>query len=228
VSRSTKPWLTHETKAMIRTLVPINPFEQCILNMSLIHLCNQASYLGQAVRRLNNPWGENDEPTGDPWRRLHQITLHCPHPDQEYEGITLEAGLTQGYNLEVKHIDDRSQVPYRIPVGGQFVVVMRQKAVNAGFTIAATGIFVRPLALLQLDLILDMTTAESQAIVVRHPIIRDYPRDWQEQLQQFLNHTRLYEALPTLVASVDQTLNPDYRCPNWAEISLAAKGFAGV
>jgi hypothetical protein len=213
---------------MLRTLFSLSSFEQCVFNISLISLCNQASYLGQSIRRLHNPGSEDDQPTDDPWRRLYQITLHVPHPDQEYDGITLETGLTKGYNLEAKVVTDPRQVPYDIPVGGQLVVVMRQTAVNGGFAIAATGIFVRPLALLKLDFILDMSTAESQSIIVKHPIIRDYPSNWQDQLQQFLNRTRPYEALPNLVGHVDQTLNSDYRPPNWAEVSLAANGFAGV
>ncbi|KAM3109702.1 hypothetical protein [Phormidesmis sp. 146-33] len=209
---------------MIRTL-GMNRFDQCVLNIGLINLCNQESYVGQEIRRLHNL--EHDVPD-DPWRRLHQITLYIPHPDQQYDGITLEAGLTKGYNIEVKVVADTSQIPYKVPQGGQFVVVMKQKGLDAGFAIAATGIFIRPLALLSLDVITDITTPEYQSIVVQHPIIRDYPSNWQDNLDQFLNQTIPYEALPNLVGYVDRALNPDYRPPSWDEVHLAAKGFAGV
>jgi hypothetical protein len=196
--------------------------------MGLITLCNQESYVGQSIRRLNNLWDDDDQPTGDPWRRLHQATLHIPHPAQQYDDITLEAGLTQGYNIEVKTVANPSQIPYKMPEGGQFVVVMKQTGLDAGYAIAATGIFIRPLALLSLDLIMDMTTAEYQSIVVKHPVIRDYPPNWQDKLHQFLDHTIPYEALPNLVRYVDRTLNPDYRPPTWDEVYLSANGFAGV
>jgi hypothetical protein len=133
-----------------------------------------------------------------------------------------------GYNIEVKNIADSSDIPYKIPEGGQFVVVMRQKGLDAGFAIAATGIFIRPLALLRLDLIMDLTTAEYQSIVVKHPVIRDYPSNWEDKLNQFLDQTLPYAGLPNLVGHVDQALNPDYRPPGWDEVHRAAKGFAGV
>lgn len=211
---------------MIRTL-GIPQFDQCVLNMGLINLCNQASYVGRVVRRLHNLL-DSDNAFDDPWRKLHQIILHIPHPDQLYDEITLEAGLTQGYNIEVKSVADPSQIPYKVPQGGQFVVVMKQKAVNDGFTIAATGFFIRPIALLSLDLIVDATTPEYHSIVVKHPIIRDYPSGWENQLHQYLNQTLPYEALPNLVGYVDQALNSDYRPPSWDEVYLAAKGFTGL
>jgi len=211
---------------MIRTL-GIPQFDQCILNMGLINLCNQESYVGQSIRRLYNIQ-EDDDVTGDPWRRLHQITVYIPHPEQQYDGVTLEAGLTQGYNIEVKAVADPGSIPYKIPEGGQFVVVMKQKGLDAGFAIAATGIFIRPLALLRLELIMDMTALEYQSVVVKHPVIRDYPSHWEDKLNSFLDHTLPYAALPNLVGYVDRTLNSDYRPPTWNEVHLAAKGFAGV
>jgi hypothetical protein len=207
--------------------VGINRFDQCVLNIGLINLCNQESYVGREIRRLYNS-SEDDEPTGDIWRRLHQVTLYIPHPDQQYEGVTLEGGLTQGYNIEVKAVADRSQIPYKIPEGGQFVVVMKQKGLDAGFAIAATGIFIRPLALLSLEIIMDMATAQYQSIVVKHPVIRDYPSGWEEKLNQFLNLMIPYEALPNLAGYVDRTFNPDYRPPSWDEVHLAAIGNAVV
>lgn len=210
------------------TTSSLTRFDQSVLNISLINLCNQESYVGQSIRRLHSLWEDNDEPTDHPWRKLHQITLYIPHPEQQYEGLTLEAGLTQGYNIEVKALVNSHQIPYNIPAGGQFVVVMKQTGLDAGFTIAATGVFVRRLALLKLDLILDSITAEYQTIVVKHPVIRDYPSGWQNQMDQFLNQLIRDEALPHLVGYVDQAFNPDYRPPTWDEVSLAAKGFAGV
>lgn len=179
------------------------------------------------MRQLHD-WQDDDGPTRDPWLTLHQLTLHIPHPDQQYEGITLEAGLTQGYNIETQVIRDRSRVPYTIPDGGQFVVVMRQKGLDGDFEIAATGIFIRPLALLRLDMIVDRLEAEYQSIIVKHPIIRDYPTDWETQFNRFLAQEIPYGALPNLVRHVDQTLNSDYRPPSWLEVRLAAQGFAGV
>jgi hypothetical protein len=211
---------------MIRTL-GITRFDQCVLNISLINLCNQESYVGQSMRRLYNTWDDSDG-AGDPWRRLHQITLHVPHPDQQYDGITLQAGLTHGYNIEVKTITDPSQIPYKIPEGGQFVVVMKQKGLDDEFVIAATGFFIRPLALLSLDFIVDAITPEYQSIVLKHPVICDYPSGWETKLNQFLAQTIPYEALPHVVNYVDRTLNSDYRPPTWDEVHLAAKGFAGV
>ncbi len=196
----------------------LNRFDQCVLNMGLINLCDRESYTGQQIRNLYNS-SDDGEPTGDPWRRLHQITLFVPHPDQEYEEITLAAGLTQGYNIELKKIEDPAQIPYQIPEGGQFVVVMKQKGLDAGFAIAATGIFIRPLALLKLEVITDIITAESQSIAVKHPVIRDYPSGWEDKLNQFLDRAIPYEALPDLVKYVDRAFNPDYRPPNWDDIS---------
>jgi hypothetical protein len=205
----------------------LNGFDQCVLNMGLINLCNRDNSIGQEMRRLHNSW-EDSEPTADPWRSLHQITIYIPHPDQQYEGTTLEGLLTQGYNIELKSVANPSKIPYKIPEGGQFVVVMKQKVVNAGFTIAATGIFVRPLALMRLEIITDMTTAESESIAVKHPVIRDYPSGWEDKLNLFLDRTIPYEALPNLVKYVDRAFNPDYRPPNWDEVHLAAIGLAGV
>jgi hypothetical protein len=206
----------------------LSQFDQCVLNISLINLCNQESYVGQELQRLHNPWQNPDRPARDPWLDPHQFTLYIPHPDQQYEGITLGAGLTQGYNLEVKRVVDRSRIPYNIPIGGQFVVVMKQKGLDAGFEVAATGLFIRPLALFSLDWISDRTLLEYQALVVKHPVMRDYPSDWQDKLCLFLNHEISYQSLPNLVGYVDQALNRDYRPPSWHEVYLAAQNFAGV
>jgi hypothetical protein len=205
----------------------LNRFDQCVLNMGLINLCDRDNSIGQEMRRLHNSW-EDGEPTADPWRSLHQITIYIPHPDQQYEGVTLEGLLTQGYNIELKAVATPSKIPYKIPEGGQFVVVMKQKVVNAGFAIAATGIFVRPLALMRLEIITDLTTAESESIAVKHPVIRDYPSGWEDKLNLYLDSTIPYEALPNLVGYVDRTFNPDYRPPSWNEVHLAAIGLAGI
>ncbi|HAN74301.1 MAG TPA: hypothetical protein DCQ63_08465, partial [Planktothrix sp. UBA8402] len=59
---------------------------------------------------------------------------------------------------------------------------------------------------------------EYQSIVVKHPVIRDYPSNWEDKLNQFLDQTLTYTGLPNLVGHVDQTLNPDYRPPGWDEV----------
>ncbi len=64
-------------------------------------------------------------------------------------------------------------------------------------------------------------------MVIKHPIIRDYPTDWQQKLNLFLNQDIRSEALPNLVGYVDQALNQDYRPPDWHEVYLSSKGFAG-
>lgn len=207
----------------------MNQFDQCVLNISLINLCDGESYVGQELRKNSREWRNgSDEPMQNPWLDLHQFTIYVPHPDQEYEGITLEAGLTRGYNVETKPVQDRSQIPYHIPPGGHFVVVLKQEAVDGEFSVAATGIFVRPLAVLHLDIIVDLHKPEYYSIAIKHPIIRDYPTGWEEKLKHFLNQDIRGEDLPNLVNYVDQTLNEDYRPPSWNEVSLAAKGFAGV
>ncbi|MDX2215718.1 MAG: hypothetical protein SFY66_20820 [Oculatellaceae cyanobacterium bins.114] len=204
-------------------------FDQCVLNISLINLCNQESYVGQELRKLYKmQQDDTNEPMTTPWLTPHQFTIFVPHPEQEYDGLTLEAGLTKGYNVEIKPIQEHSYVPYDIPPGGHFVVVLKQKSLNDGFNVAATGIFVRSLAVLKLDIIVDMQQANYQPVLVKHPVIRDYPSGWESKLQQFLNREIRSEDLPDLVGYVDQRVNRDYRPPSWHEISLAAKGFAGV
>jgi hypothetical protein len=205
----------------------LSQFDQCVLNISLINICNQESYVGQEMRRLHNPW-HDPQPTQDPWRNLHQFMIYIPHPDQDYEGISLEAGLSKGYNIEVKQLSDRSRIPYNISLGGQFVVVMKQNGLNAGYEIAATGLLIRPLALLSLDWIVERMVLDYQSLIVKHPLIRSYPSHWQEKLQQFLNQEISYEELPNLVGHVDQLSNPDYRPPSWHEVYLAAHNFVGV
>lgn len=204
-------------------------FDQCVLNMALIHLCNQDSHVGQEMRKCYSTWTEEtDEPSQSLWSRMYQFMIYVPHPDQQYEEITLEAGLSQGYNVEVTPIHDHSSLPYRIPSGGHFVAVLKQTGLDAGFQLAATGIFIRPLAAISLDIIVDAQQAEYQPIVIQHPIIRDYPTDWQQKLKLFMQQEIRAEALPNLVGYVDRATNRDYRSPAWQEVSLAARGFAGV
>lgn len=212
----------------MRTLATTQ-FDQCVLNMALIHLCNSESEVGQEMRKgYHDRRDETDEPSSNPWLDLHQFTIYVPHPDQHYEGVSLGASLNKGYNIEVQPVLDRSRIPYIIPTGAQFVVVFKQKQLNGDFGIAATGLFVRPLAVLKLDIIVDMQKPEYQTIAVKHPILRDYPTGWEHKLQLFINQELRSEDLPNLVGHVDQALNPDYRSPSWDEVHLAAKGFAGV
>ncbi len=203
-------------------------FEQCVLNMALINICNGDSYVGQQMRREYNSWKQStNETVYNPWLDLHQFTIYLPHPEQEYEDITLEEGLTKGYNIEVQPVKNPEELVYNIPEGGHFVVVFRQRRVNANFAIAATGIFVRSLGILSLDAIVDPDRGEYQSLVIKHPIIRDYPQDWESKLRMFLKREIKGEELPRVVGYVDQVLNQDYRPPSWHEVSLAASGFAG-
>ncbi len=212
----------------MQVLGALNKFEQCVLNMALINICNQESHVGQEMRRQYNQWkGETEETIYTPWLDVHQFTIYLPHPDQEYEGITLESGLTQGYNVEVKPVHSLSQLPYRIPRGAHFVVIMRQKGLDSDFKIAGTGIFIRPLGVLSIDLIVDAQEEEYQSITIQHPIIRDYPSGWQDKLNLFLQGEIDSDELPQVVRYVDQTFNRDYRQPAWHDIYLAATGFAG-
>jgi hypothetical protein len=141
--------------------------------------------------------------------------------------VTLEEGLTQGYNIEVKPVQQRSQVPYQIPVGGHLIVILKQKELDSDFKIAATGIFVRSLGILSLDIIVDLEKAEYQPLVVKHPVIRDYPSGWEQKLKMFINREIRGEDLPSIVGHVDQALNRDYRPPSWNEVYLSARGFTG-
>ena len=203
----------------MQVLGALNKFEQCVMNIALINICNGESHVGQEMRQQYNRWkGEIDETVGNPWFDVHQFTIYLPHPDQEYEGITLESGLTRGYNVEVKPVLNRDQLPYRIPRGGHFVAVLRQKKLNSDFEIIGTGIFIRPLAVLSLDLIIDAQEEEYQSIVVRHPIIRDYPEGWQDKLNLFLQGEIVSEQLPQVVRYVDRSFNQDYRQPAWQDI----------
>lgn len=203
-------------------------FEQCVLNMALINICDAESYVGQEMRRQYNSWKQStNETVHNPWLDMHQFTIFLPHPDQEYEDITLEEGLTRGYNVEVEPVKDKSELVYNIPEGGHFVVVLRQRLVNGSFEIAATGILVRSLALLSLDAIVDPDKGEYQSLVIKHPIVRDYPQDWESKLRMFLTHELNGEELPRVVGYVDRFLNQDYRPPSWNQIYLAGSGFAG-
>ena len=212
----------------MQVLGAINKFKQCVLNISLINICNQESHVGKEMRQQYNQWkGETDETVYNPWLDVHQFTIYLPHPDQEYEDISLEAGLTKGYNVEVKPVYNLSKLPYHIPRGGHFVVVMQQNGLDADFTIAGTGIFIRPLGVLSLDLIIDPDEGEYQSITIKHPIIRDYPEGWEDKLNLFLKGEISVEELPQVVRYVDRAFNEDYRQPAWNDIYLAATGFAG-
>ena len=208
-------------------ILATNKFEQSVLNLALINICNQESHLGKQMRqRYNAHKAETDEAVNNPWLDLHQFTIYVPHPNQKYEDITLEEGLNLGYNIDVEPITDDSHIPYNIPEGGHFVVVLKQDSVDGDFRIAATGIFVRPLALFSLDVVTDPDVGSYQSLVVQHPIIRDYPHDIQQKLVQFLNKEISIHALPNVIGYVDQAQNRDYRQPSWQEMSLETHGLA--
>ncbi len=207
----------------------LSKFDQCVLNMALIHLCDSTSHVGQEMRRQYNAWKQDsDDPVYNPWLDAHQFTIYIPHPDQEYEDITLEAGLTRGYNVEVEPVQDPSSLIYDIAQGGHFVAVLKQKQVDGDFEILATGIFVRSLGVLSLDVVVDLPQGETQPIVVKHPIIRDYPQDWETKLRLFLQKDLRDEALPRLVGYVDRSLNRDYRSPAWGEVYQAGNGLISL
>ena len=200
-----------------------NKFEQCVLNMALINMCNSEGHVGKTMRHHYNEWKQlTNEAVSNPWFDVHQFTIYLPHPDQTYEDITLEEGLTRGYNVEVEPIKEPSELIYDIPRGGHFVVVLKQERVNGDFAIAATGIFIRPLGILSLDVIVDLDQGEYQPLVVKHPIIREYPQDWETKLRLFLHKEIKAEELPHVVRSVDRSLNQDYRSPSWKEVYLAS------
>ncbi|MBE9043007.1 hypothetical protein IQ255_01060 [Pleurocapsales cyanobacterium LEGE 10410] len=210
----------------MQVLGSFNKFEQCVLNMSLINICDSESYVGQEMRRQYNDWKQaTNETVYNPWLDLHQFTIYLPHPDQEYEDITLEAGLTKGYNVEVQPVKEPNELVYNIPEGGHFVIVLKQSRVNGDFAIAATGIFVRSLGILSLDVIIDPDQGEYQSLVIKHPIIRDYPQDWEAKLNMFLQGEIGSEELPRIVGYVDRSLNRDYRSPSWNDVYLAASEF---
>lgn len=203
-------------------------FDQCVLNMASINICDRESNLGREMFKLYRDWkAETDEAVANPWLDLHQFTIFIPHPDQQYNGITLGEGLTKGYNLEVKPVRDPSKVPYKIPEGGHFIVVFKQRRLDSEFQIAATGIFVRPLAAIALDIILDPDKGQYQSLIVKHPIIRNYPDGWEDKLAAFLKGEIASYDLPNIVGYVDRGINQDYRSPSWDEMYLAATGFAG-
>ncbi|MEM0980480.1 MAG: hypothetical protein AAGH78_09410, partial [Cyanobacteria bacterium P01_H01_bin.58] len=75
-----------------------------------------------------------------------------------------------------------------------------------------------------LDVVVDMIEGETQPILVKHPIIRDYPQDWETKLRLFLQGDISDDALPCLVGYVDRSLNQDYRTPSWNDIYYADNG----
>jgi hypothetical protein len=198
------------------TLLGIPRFDQYVLNMSLVHLCDREGHVGHLMRQSYIHATDSDDLAPD---LLHQVTIYIPHPEQQYDGTSLEAGLTRGHNIEIEPVRDRTRIPYVIPRGARFVRVLRQKGLDAGFGLAAIGLFIRPLAILKLDFIVDAERAEYQTIAVCHPVIRDYPSDWEQKLNLFLQHEIPSEALPNLVGYVDRAVNSDYTPPNWTQIS---------
>ncbi|MEM9538235.1 MAG: hypothetical protein AAGA60_01850 [Cyanobacteria bacterium P01_E01_bin.42] len=203
-------------------------FQQSVLNMALINICDSESRVGLEMRRQYNAWKQLTEETAlDPWHDIHQFTIFLPHPDQAYEDITLGEGLTLGYNIEVQPVKDRSELVYNIFPGGHFVVILKQSSVDADFTIAATGIFVRPLATLSLDAIVDPNKAEYQAIAIKHPIIRDYPSDWETKMRAFLKGELPQGELPPVIRYVDRALNEYYRTPTWKDVYADSSGLLG-
>ncbi len=206
----------------MRALGILSHFHQSVLNMALINMCDSESQAGLEMRQQYNAWKQfTDEAVINPWHDIHQFKIFLPHPNQDYEGITLEEGLTKGYNIEVEVVRDRSELVYDIFPGGHFVAVFKQSQVDGDFTIAATGVFVRPLAILSLDVIIDLAQEEYQSIAIKHPIIRDYPQDWEAQLKSFLKGETPGGDLSPVVKYVDRALNESYRRPAWRDVYVS-------
>jgi hypothetical protein len=196
--------------------------------MALINICDTASDVCQEMFQLDRDWkAENNEAVKNPWLDLHQFSIYIPHADQQYDGITVGEGLTKGYNIEVNIVKDRSKIPYKIPESGHFIVILKQRKLDAQFQIAATGIFVRPLAAIALDIILDPDKGEYQSVILKHPIVRNYPEGWENKLTAFLKGEITNYDLPNVVGYVDCAFNSDYRSPSWDEMYLATNGLAG-
>ncbi|MEB3885947.1 hypothetical protein [Lyngbya sp. CCY1209] len=212
---------------MMQGTLGVTPFDRCVINMSLIHLCDRESYVSQEMqKRYTERKRETNEAIDNPWLELHQFTILIPHPDREYEDTTLDLGLTHGYNIEVEPVGDRATIPYPIPEGGHFVILLKQNNFKSEeFLMFGTGIFVRPLGILSLDIVGDR--GESKPVIIKHPIIREYPPDWEQKLKRFLNGEMKWNELPSPVGYVDRAYHRDYRPPTWNEMALAARGLAG-
>ena len=83
--------------------------------------------------------------------------------------------------------------------------------------------------MLNLDIIVDLDENQYQPLVIKHPIIRDYPRDWENKLLRFLKQEIPGQELPNVVNYVDCSFNPDYLRTHWREVYLgsAEKVFPG-
>ncbi|GEA26132.1 hypothetical protein MiAbW_00679 [Microcystis aeruginosa NIES-4325] len=80
-------------------------FEQGVINMSLSNMCDQNSYVGQELGKVYHDYQEeHEEAISNPCQDSYQFTIYVPHPNQQEEEISLEAGLSRGYDLEVKAI----------------------------------------------------------------------------------------------------------------------------
>jgi hypothetical protein len=214
---------------MLKSILGATKFDQHVLNLALINLCDRESDTGKEMRQFYNHWREaSDEDVIDPWHHLHQFIIAVPHPDQDFEGWTLAEGLNKGYNIEAKPVEDVSRLPYKIPTGGHFLIVTKQKSPNAPFEVAATGVFVRPLGVLSLDILVDPDKSEYQSVVIKHPIIRSYPDGCEQKLRSFLQGEIGEGDLPDIVGFVDRASNRDYHPPGLNELYLAASGFAGI
>lgn len=211
---------------MMQGTLGVTQFDRCVINMSLIHLCDRESYVSQEMqKRYTERKREANEAIDNPWLELHRFTIYIPHPDREYEDTTLELGLTHGYNIEVEPAGDRSAISHPIPEGGHWVIILKQNHLKSEeFSMLGTGIFVRPLGILSLDIAGDRSV---ESLIVKHPIVGEYPLDWERKLKQFLDGEIKWHELPSPVGYVDRAYNRNYRPPTWNEMALAARGLAG-
>ncbi len=108
------------------------------------------------------------------------------------------------------------------------MVVMKQGKVDGDFSLVATGILIRPMAMLSLDVIIDTDQGEFQSLVVQHPIIKNYPQDWETKLRLFLSRQISIHELPQIVRYVDQYFNQDFRPPSWEDYYAVKKSLVFV
>ncbi len=57
-----------------------------------------------------------------------------------------------------------------------------------------------------------------QPIAIVHPIVRDYPPDWEAKLRAFLKGEISEGDLPPVVRYVDRALNQNYRTQTWQDV----------
>ncbi len=71
-------------------------FDQCVISMALVNLCNQASELGQEMQQRYNAWkAESDEAINNPWQDLHQFSIFIPDMVERRNRYLLDKATNQ-------------------------------------------------------------------------------------------------------------------------------------